>query len=201
MRWKRDSSIVPVLMFHSIGMSGFPWIWSELSEEVRTFENILAGLVRHGFHAVSLQDLFDHMSGSKSLPANSIVMTFDDGYLDNWVNAVPLLRKYGMRGTVYVTPEFVQDGLKPRPVVDASRDPNGNVQSGEIIGFMNWEELRAADAEGVLDVQCHGLTHTWYFSGPTVVDFHRPRTINPYPWMFWNAPRPLAEHYSWSTTI
>lgn len=187
MRWKRDSSIVPVLMFHSIGMQGIPWIWSELTEGVDTFEKILAGLVKKGFKAVSLRDLFDHMTGARRLPGNSIVLTFDDGYLDNWVNAVPLLRKYGMRGTVYVTPEFVQDGVKLRPVSHDSRERGSHTQPVEVAGFMNWEELRAVDSEGVLDVQCHALTHTWYFSGPRVVDFHRPRNINPYPWMSWNA--------------
>ncbi|MGI9222208.1 MAG: polysaccharide deacetylase family protein [Woeseiaceae bacterium] len=178
MRWKRDPSIVPVLMFHSIGMGSIPWIWSELSESVDTFEKVLAGLAKKGFRTVSLQDLYEHMSGVRQLPGNSIVLTFDDGYLDNWVNAVPLLRKYGMRGTVYVTPEFVQDGSEVRPV-----DANGD----EVVGFMNWEELRRIDAEGVLDVQCHALTHTWYFSGPKVVDIHRSGGSDAYPWMAWNA--------------
>ncbi len=194
MRWKRDSSIVPVLMFHSIGIEGVPWIWSELTEGVRTFENILAGLARRGFKTVLLQDLFDHMSGARRLPDNSIVLTFDDGYLDNWVNAVPLLRKYGMRGTVYVTPEFVQSGLELRPVADDTRSQGSQTQPDEVVGFMNWEELRAVDSEGILDVQCHALSHTWYFSGPRVVDFHRPRRINPYPWMSWNA-RPDRKPY------
>jgi len=181
----RDQSIVPVLMFHSIGMGNIPWIWSELSESVDTFEKVLTGLAKKGFRTVSLQDLYDHMSGVRRLPDNSIVLTFDDGYLDNWVNAVPLLRKHGMRGTVYVTPEFVQDGLELRPV---------DTESDEVVGFMNWEELRRVDAEGVLDVQCHALTHTWYFSGPKVVDIHRLGGSDAYPWMAWNA-RPDRKPY------
>ena len=63
-----------------------------------------------------------------------------------------------------------------------------------VAGFMNWDELRAADSEGILDVQCHALTHTWYFAGPRVVDIHRPLTIAPYPWLFWNA-RPERKPY------
>ena len=136
---------------------------------------------------MSLQDLYEHMSGVRRLPDNSIVLTFDDGYLDNWVNAVPLLRKYGMRGTVYVTPEFVQDGLEPRPIVGETPTPSVDTNSDEVVGFMNWEELRRVDAEGVLDVQCHALTHTWYFSGPKVVDIHRLGGSDAYPWMAWNA--------------
>jgi hypothetical protein len=51
---------------------------------------------------------------------------------------------------------------------------------------MNWAELRALDASGVMDVQAHGLTHTWYPSGPVVADVHRPRRPDPYPWLAWN---------------
>ena len=128
------------------------------------------------------------------MPDNCIVLTFDDGYLDNWVNAVPLLRKYEMRGTVYVTPEFVQQSTELRPNIEDFRYEGGEQSRNSVAGFMNWEELRAADSEGVLDVQCHALTHTWYFSGPKVVDVNRPRAISPYPWLFWNA-RPDRKPY------
>lgn len=181
MRWKRDQSIVPVVMFHSVGIQNVPWIWSALSESLTTFEQVLVKLVEKGFQTVGLADLHDHMSGQRLLPNNCIVLTFDDGYLDNWVNAVPLLRKYGLRATVYVTPEFV----------DRCSEPRSNTA---VAGFMNWDELRAADSEGILDVQCHALTHTWYFAGPSVVDIHRPLAISPYPWLFWNA-RPDRKPY------
>jgi peptidoglycan/xylan/chitin deacetylase (PgdA/CDA1 family) len=126
------------------------------------------------------------MSGDRSLPRKSVVLTFDDGYLDNWIYVIPLLRKYGMTGVVYVSPEFVQPGDTIRPMAAESGGSQQRVDATDAIGFMNWAELRAADSEGVLDVQCHALTHTWYFSSPFVHDVHRPRDIYPYPWMSWN---------------
>lgn len=174
MRITRDQSIVPVLMFHSVEIGDRPWIWSTLCESLETFEGTLARLAANGFRTVKLADLYAHMSGSRRLSGHNIVLTFDDGYLDNWINAVPLLRKYGMCATVYVTPEFIEQEAKPR-------------QQDTVAGFMNWEELREADSEGVLDVQCHALTHTWYFAGPTVIDIHRPTSVTPYPWLLWNA--------------
>lgn len=181
MRWKRDQSIVPVVMFHSIDIGDVPWVWSTLSENLATFEQVLAGLATRGFRTVGLEDVYGHMSGARRLTGNCIALTFDDGYLDNWVNAVPLLRKYGMRATVYVTPEFIEKQATPR-AADA------------VAGFMNWDELREADSEGVLDVQCHALTHTWYYAGPKVIDLHRPQAVTPYPWLFWNA-RPERKPY------
>ena len=35
------------------------------------------------------------------------MLTLDDGYLDNWVFVLPLLRRYGMRATVFVSSEFI----------------------------------------------------------------------------------------------
>ena len=181
MRWKRDQSIIPVVMFHSIDIGNVPWVWSTLSENLATFEQVLANLAARGFRTVGLEDLYAHMSGSRHLAGNCIVLTFDDGYLDNWVNAVPLLRKYGMRATIYVTPEFIEKQATPRA-------------GDAVAGFMNWDELREADSEGILDVQCHALTHTWYFAGPRVVDIHRPQAVTPYPWLLWNA-RPDRKPY------
>ena len=188
---RRDFSAVPVLMFHSIGITGIPWAWAHLSEELELFEGILAGLANDGYQSVSLDDLYEHMSESKPLPDRPVVLTFDDGYLDNWVYAVPLLRKYGMRATVYVTPEFVPESGKVRKPPDGA----GNGLNAEAVGFMNWAELRAADTEGVLDVQSHALTHTWYFSGPKIVDIHRPAKIYQYPWMSWNVDPPRKPYY------
>ena len=156
-------------------------------KSLATFEKVLAGLVKKGFRSASLSELYEHMSGLRQLPDNSIVPgRFDDGYLDNWVNVVPLLRKYGMHGTVYITPEFVQESKGLRPSIVDIEYRNGGPSNMPVAGFMNWDELRSVDSEGILDVQCHALTHTWYFSGPRVVDIHRPRTISPYPWLFWN---------------
>ena len=43
----------------------------------------------------------------KNIPEKSIVLTFDDGYADIWIYAYPLLKKYGMCGTVFINPDFV----------------------------------------------------------------------------------------------
>ena len=173
-------------MFHSVGITSHPWVWSELSQEFEAFEEILTGLAERGFNTVSLEELHDHMSGASLLRDDSIVLTFDDGYLDNWVYIVPLLRKYNMRGTVYVTPEFVEDSNEIRPTIEDVW--YGRISESDLmaIGFMNWTELQEIDRTGVLDVQCHALTHTWYFSGPRVIDFHRPEPVYRYPWLSWN---------------
>jgi len=174
-------------MFHSIGSSSENWIWSDLSEELGVFESVLTRLTRLGYFTVGLDELYKHMQGEVRLPNNAIVLSFDDGYLDNWVFAAPLLRKFGMKGVVYVTPEFVEDSERIRPSIEDAWSGGLSVSDLESVGFTNWAELRKLDSEGTLDVQSHALTHTWYFSDGIVEDIHRPRSVYPYPWLSWNA--------------
>jgi len=113
------------------------------------------------------------------------VLTFDDGYLDNWVFAYPLLKKYGFKGTIFVNPEFVA----PRNIVRKNLDDvwhnSEALENLEIKGFLSWEEIKIMEAEGVMDIQSHSMTHTWYFCKNEIVDFHYPGN-NKYPWLFWN---------------
>jgi len=194
MSWRKNESIVPVLMFHSVGTRNDNWIWTDLSEKLDVFENLLSQLSRRGYVTVSLDELYNYMSGNARLPKNSLVLTFDDGYLDNWVFVAPMLRKFGMKGVVYVTPEFVDDSEIVRPSVEDVWSGNLNASELDPIGFMSWAELRRLDTEGTLDVQSHALTHTWYFSDGIVDDIHRPRSVCPYPWLSWNA-RPDRKPY------
>jgi peptidoglycan/xylan/chitin deacetylase (PgdA/CDA1 family) len=187
MRWRRDRQIVPVLMFHSVGVPDRRWTFSYLSQPVAEFEAVLALIAKYGFRTVGLEELFRHMQGEEILADDCVVLTFDDGYLDNWTHAVPLLRRHGMRAVVYVTPDFVQPAAGLRPTLEDVWGGRAQGSDLETLGFMNWDELRAAQRDGVLDIQSHALTHTWYPRGPRVVDIHRPREVAPYPRLAWNA--------------
>lgn len=182
-----DHDIVPVLTYHSVGMNEPSWTWSQLSERADAFDKLLRALHKRGYRTVSLADLYAHMAGEKTCPPRSIVLVFDDGYLDNWVTVQPLLKRYGMTGTVYVNPDFVDPGSELRPTLDDY--PGGSPDGADVSqsGFMNWAELARLDRSGVLDVQSHSLTHTWYFTSPTIEDVYAPSNAARYPWMAWNA--------------
>jgi len=174
-------------MFHSVGLENHPWAWSQISEPVSTFEAKIALIKKKGFTGVFWKDLYEHMAGLRVLPDNSILLTFDDGYLDNWVYVYSILKKYEMKGTVFVNPEFVD----PRNDVRSNLDDvtAGRCQRDElsVAGFLSWAEMREMESSGLIDIQSHAMTHTWYFSGPKIVGFHQPQDVAPYPWLFWNA--------------
>ena len=187
MNWLPREDIVPVLTFHSVGMDEPSWVWRKLSERADAFEHLLRLLRSKDYQTVTLSELYEHMAGGSTCPPRSIVLVFDDGYLDNWVTVQPLLKKYGFHGTVYVNPEFVDPGTELRPTLDdVAEGDRANAPIAQT-GFMNWAELKQLDESGVLDVQSHSLTHTWHFTGPTIQDFYTPSSAANYPWMAWNA--------------
>ena len=56
-------------------------------------------------------------------------------------------------------------------------------------GYLFWAEMRCMVESGLVEIQSHAKTHTWYFSGPKIVDFHRPDGVDGYTapmWLAWN---------------
>lgn len=181
-------------MFHSVGLENHPWAWSHISESLQSFEAKIALFKKQGCTSVFWQDLYEHMAGTRVLPDNSILLTFDDGYLDNWVFIYPILKKYGMKGTIFVSPDFVDPSTEVRPNLDDVNAGRSSMHELPVAGFLSWAEMREMEASGHIDIQSHAMTHTWYFSGPEIVGFHEPHDVTPNPWLFWNV-RPERKPY------
>ncbi len=55
------------------------------------------------FNVVSLQDVINWLDGRQTLPPYATLITFDDGYLDNYINAYPILRQHNFPAVIYLT--------------------------------------------------------------------------------------------------
>lgn len=96
---------IPVLMYHKVvsapvtGSAHGTWV------TVERFARQLASLKARGMTAVTLRDCLAAARGERPLPPRPVILTFDDGYLDNYTNAFPLLEKFGMTATVFMVAE------------------------------------------------------------------------------------------------
>lgn len=72
------------------------------------FDRQCAYLARH-YRVVSLDDLVDHVQRGTPLPPKAVALTFDDGYLDNYTQAFPILRRHGLSATFYVTTDCIDN--------------------------------------------------------------------------------------------
>ncbi|MFX0197032.1 MAG: polysaccharide deacetylase family protein [Candidatus Hodarchaeota archaeon] len=176
---------IPVLMYHSVGKTIPGWNWSFLTLPAHLFAEHLRWLRKSDYRTADLAELCAHVSGEVLLPPRSVVITFDDGYLDNWTYAAPLLSHYGFKATVFVNPEFVD----PRDIIRPTLEDvwAGRITESELEarGFMSWAELKKINDAGVFSVQSHLMSHTWYPISSEVVDFHHPGDT--YYWIDWNA--------------
>lgn len=176
---------VPVIMYHSIGIPNKKWQWNHLTCPYKLFESQLKWLKKKKFHTITLQQLYDYMKNGTTLPKNPIILTFDDGYLDNWIYAYPLLKKYGFKGTIFVNSDFVDPTKEYRPNLDdVWTSKTKKIKQLKNTGFLSWGEMRKMEEEGVMNVQSHTLTHTWYFKSDKIIDFRHPG--DSYIWMTWN---------------
>lgn len=175
---------VPVFMYHTVGITHKDWLWSYLTLDYKVFDHQMRILHKMGCNSVALSELYDYMKYGKSLPKNPFVITFDDGYADNWIAAAPIMKKYGFRGTTYVNPEFVDTRNICRPTLDDVW--KGDVKEAEIDwkGFLTWPEMKEMEKQGTIEVQSHAMTHTWYFKNNKLADFQHPGDA--YVWMNWN---------------
>jgi len=101
-----------ILCYHRVGTGGVPY-YSEL--DPRTFEAHMAFL-RRAYRIVSLDQLYRELSEGNSATASlrqAVAITFDDGYRDLYTHAFPVLRKYNLPATVYLTVSAIETGEVP----------------------------------------------------------------------------------------
>jgi len=129
--------MVPVLMYHYVDDEPPPAGPYADGLTVRTpdFVEELEYLAENGYQAVRLSDVYLAMAGLKELPAKSVALTFDDGGLDNYTVAFPLLKQYGFTATFFVITKTVGRN-----------------------GQMSWEQLQEMVAAG-MSVQSHSVSH------------------------------------------
>jgi peptidoglycan/xylan/chitin deacetylase (PgdA/CDA1 family) len=130
---------VPILMYHYISAapSTLDRIRYGLSVPPDMFEAQLKLLRDNGFTTITLRDLYDYLAVGTPLPEKPIVLTFDDGYVDNYTNAFPLLQKYGMIGTFFVL--------------------TGPADKGDPV-YLTWDMIQAMSNAG-MDIQLHSRDH------------------------------------------
>jgi peptidoglycan/xylan/chitin deacetylase (PgdA/CDA1 family) len=103
--WKPHPGPVPFLMYHVIGepQPGAPF--PELYVSVADFEAQVDWLDRQGYEAVTQATIEDGWEKGAPVPPKPIVLTFDDGYLGQYTDAFPILRRHGWVGTLNLKAE------------------------------------------------------------------------------------------------
>jgi len=125
----------PILMYHRIDTDRPPdFVGRELTVSPMQFAEQLAYLKANGITGISMEQLRQRLESGATLD-HTVVLTFDDGYADQYDNAVPILHEYGDQGTFYVV-----TGLLDTP------------------RHLSWAQLTVMQALGD-DIAAHGVEH------------------------------------------
>lgn len=122
----------PWFLYHHIGEGGVPTDW---------FEEHLKNIWFLNMKTLTNREMLESLDKHGKLPKNSVALTFDDGYYDNYKNAFPLLKKYKMKATLYLNTAYVEN------------------EENRAFKYLSWKEIEEMSSSGVFDIQLHSHKH------------------------------------------
>ncbi|WP_250675292.1 polysaccharide deacetylase family protein [Paraclostridium ghonii] len=128
---------VPILMYHHFDTDEKNI--NNVTVKKSEFEKQIKYLKENNYTAITVKDLVDFTEDKKVLPKKPILITADDGYKSNYEIMYPILKKYGMKATVFIIGKSIDD---------ANKSPNA-------IPNFNWEEAKEMYNSGIIDIECH----------------------------------------------
>jgi len=137
---------VPILLYHSVSSaasSGF----SRWAVSPARFAEQMRLLAEGGYQAITVSEYAQCMLGEAELCDKPVLITFDDGFADFGTTALPILRQFGLRSTLYLATKYL----------DATS--SWLASEGEASrSMLKWSDV-AAIAGGDVEIGSHGHSH------------------------------------------
>ena len=133
-----ESVTLPIIMYHEIN-------YTKLGKDIITpfdFECDLKYLRANGYTTITMRELIDYYENGTSLPSKPIILSFDDGYLSNYIHALPLIQTYNAKIVFSI---IVKD------TEDFTQAPNYELDYAHV----TWPQLDEMVASGLVEVQNH----------------------------------------------
>ncbi len=162
---------VPVLMYHHIN----PHKGDMVTITPEAFEGQMEYLQRVGYRALKIQELVSYINGRLTLPQRAVVVTFDDGWLDNYMYAFPILKKYKINATVFLITNRVENASAFNPPISPLKlrgeqrgvtsiptheESKLLIEKGEAHKVaLNWKLIKEMSDSGMIEFYSHTKSH------------------------------------------
>jgi peptidoglycan/xylan/chitin deacetylase (PgdA/CDA1 family) len=184
-------------MHHSVSEDN-----SRISVSPAVFEEKCRSLAAGGWFGIGLGEAEDFLLHGAPLPPKSFLLTFDDGWLDNYLYAWPIMRQYGHKGVIFAVTERISRAqqeltaqLGPgrqavRPTLEDVRQKRcakedlpaeDKAWHTDALGyscrrdmFFTWDEARLMEQSGTMAIAAHSTRHESVFSSPAFSSFVQP---------------------------
>lgn len=159
---------IPVLMYHHIS----PLKGDTVTVTPEVFEAQMRLLKEQGFFTPSVQELMGFIEGKAGFKGKAAVITFDDGYLDNYIYAFPVLKSLDLKAVVFLVTGWADmassQGLERNGLIDAYRAaPIPHNRTKELIehadaakAVMDWAMIEEMRSSGFVEFGSHTITHS-----------------------------------------
>ncbi len=137
--------VIPILMYHSISRQSGAAFFRPYAVPPERFAEQMAYLYNNGYTTLGVTQLIEARQ-KNHIPERCVVITFDDGFADFYVDALPVLKRYNQTASVYITTGYVgATSLWMQP--DEGNRP-----------MLTWEQIKAIQEAGV-EIGAHSHTH------------------------------------------
>ena len=131
---------LPIIMYHSVLKS--PKKKTEYIVTPAQLEEDMIYLKENGYTTVTMKEVIGYVYEGTPLPEKPVMLTFDDGYYNNYTYVYPLLQKYDMKAVVSVVGKYCE-------IFSENKDLNPNY------AHLDWDTIREMDASGRVEFQNH----------------------------------------------
>lgn len=153
-----DKKAVPIFLYHQV--NPLSNVFPEL------FEEHLKIIKKHKMKTITITDFY-----MNKVEKNSILLTFDDGYYDNFKYVFPLLRKYEMKATIFLNTLYIGETRNACPLIRDNNTVNLEAMkqyletgSAVINQYLTWDEIKKMYDSGLVDFQAHSHKHMAMFT-------------------------------------
>lgn len=136
----QEKTKLPIIMYHSVVEDESRAGKYVLS--ARQFENDVKYLYENGYNAVDFSDLLKYIEGGE-LPVKPVMITFDDGFINNVDICGPILKKYSMKAVISVVGVYAQ------------AEEECTWKRSDNYSYLKWEEIKGASQGNVFEIQNH----------------------------------------------
>jgi peptidoglycan/xylan/chitin deacetylase (PgdA/CDA1 family) len=145
---------VPILLYHKIDKPAPDALVRGGFTPPARFKRQLAYLKKQGFVFYTASEMIEHYRERGSFPEKGIALTLDDGWKDNYTNAFPIMKKLGVRATIFLVPSCI--GETTDKTLLKGEGPREHLSREDILEM----------ADGGIEFGSHSLNHRWLHQLP-----------------------------------
>jgi len=139
----KDLNSMNIIMFHRVNNN----VKDGLTISTRMFDKMMKTLSKD-YEVVSLGEAVEILRKGENINPRAVAITFDDGYIDNYLYAAPILTKYDLPACFFITSGYI----------DTTRVFPWDEDAGNSFSLMKWDQVRSLADKG-FEIGAHTIDH------------------------------------------